>query len=175
MAGVYNNKLNMLDSSNTTPVVSLGEEMAYTCHQPNSITLDTCEYALGDDEAYTEPLPVLDLHQQLQRQGETVKVRQRFHFRVAEGADIRQMTNLQLVVEDAENFRYILNGRPYNFVDTGFWRDVCMRTSSIDGLVQTAITYWSWRPPTIRPSMPTSGENSCPTSWKAFTSSAILA
>ena len=137
VAGVYNNELNMLDSSNTTPVVSLGEEMAYTCHQPNSITLDTCEYTLGDDEAYTEPLPVLDLHQQLQRQGKIVKVRQRFHFRVAEGADIRQMTNLQLVVEDAENFRYILNGRPYNFVDTGFWRDVCMRTSSIDGLVQT--------------------------------------
>ena len=51
----------------------------------------------------------MDLHQQLQRQGKIVKVRQRFHFRVAEGADIRQMTNLQLVVEDAENFRYILN------------------------------------------------------------------
>lgn len=43
---------------------------------------------------------------------------------------------MYLVVEDGKNFRYTLNGRPYTFTDSGYWRDVCMRTSPLDGLLQ---------------------------------------
>lgn len=133
--GLYNNRINVLDKTNSETVTVLNKDWAYTCTDLNAITLDYCSFSV-DGEAFSAPLPVLDLQNRLEAKRQPASVVQRFYVTVDEEADLSEMTDLRLVVEDAANFDYKINGQQYAFVDMGWWRDVCMRVSDISGLLQ---------------------------------------
>ena len=102
------------------------------CRQDlNSLTLDTCDYAL-EDGVWQGPIPVIELQQRLMKRAQNNPVTMKFTFVsvfVPEGP-------LYLVLEDPDASEIGLNGEPVGSEDCGWWIDRSFRKIDITGRVR---------------------------------------
>lgn len=104
-----------------TPVASvkLPDTMRIVKADANALTLDSCEYAVGDGEFQPE-IPLIRLQKQLMDVQTDDHVKLRFHFDV----DMEKLPDsLRLVSENIPEFALEVNGHAVEPVDTGWYLD----------------------------------------------------
>lgn len=136
------------------PLTVLGSPAAFARTAPNALVLDSCQYRIGA-EAWSETMDVwqaqrnirerlgmrqvyfngnlqrhLWIHEPHENDGAPVSFR--FVFRVK---DIPE-TDAFLVFEQAERFRFRLNGQPIADTPQGWYLDRCMSTVKLPALLQ---------------------------------------
>lgn len=96
-------------------------------HSPNSLTLDYCQYRIGDGE-WKGPVPVYQVQQEMERQPDGTQVTLRFTFNMGlapTGAPIH------LALEQPAIYTVTVNGQPISSKDAGWWVDKSFRKLDI--------------------------------------------
>lgn len=97
----------------------------------NALTLDTCQYILGDDEEYSEPRNVLDVMEILLSKRANDKIKLRYTFDIDEAAHIRDMKNFKLVSEFTDDFKVTVNGNEVKHDGHSWWLDKSFKAIDI--------------------------------------------
>jgi hypothetical protein len=136
--------------------VALGQPVSYSRTAPNALVLDRCQYRLGD-EAWSEPMEVWQAQKNVR---ERLGMRQVYangklqrHFWIREphandGApvefrfvfDVKDIPEKDVffVFEQAERFRFRLNGQPFEEQPRGWYLDRSMGTVKLPASALTA-------------------------------------
>jgi hypothetical protein len=94
---------------------------------PNALTLDTAKVRVGSEEAWSEPMHVLDAHGEIADAGTGTPFALCFAF----DTSIRPSDPVHLVVESPESFEITVNGRPVSSDDVGWWTDISFRKLNV--------------------------------------------
>jgi hypothetical protein len=97
--------------------VVLPKTFAVTRHDPNALVLDFCRYRCSDGD-WSEPLPVIGLHEKLVAQNYCGPLELSFSFR----SEV-EPASCALVIEDSEQCDVTLNGHALQRVGDAFYRD----------------------------------------------------
>jgi len=105
----------------------------------NALTLDTCQYILGDGEEYSEPCNILDVMEKLlaARANDTLKLR--FTFEVAEDTRLSAMKSFRLVSEFTDEFTIRVNGNALTYDGTSWWTDKSFKAYDIKKFVKPGL------------------------------------
>ncbi len=95
-------------------------------HSPNSLTLDYCQYRIGDG-AWQGPVPVYRVQQEMEKQSDGIPVTLRFTFNMG----FAPTTPLFLVTEQPEIYTVLVNGTAIPSKDSGWWVDKSFRKLDI--------------------------------------------
>lgn len=141
------------DLQSSEPWIVLGEPAHFSRSAPNALVLDRCQYRLGG-EAWSETMDVWQAQRELRERlgmrqvyangklqrylwigethpGDGAEAAFRFAFRVE---DIPE-GELFLAFEQAERFRFALNGKPIEERPAGWYLDRSLRTVKLPALV----------------------------------------
>jgi len=121
-----------IPSYEISKVQSLPDRWQFSRSDPNSLTLDRCEYKLKD-EGWSDALPVWKVQRRLEEMGKEVEVNLRFSFQTNFKDEKRK---IQLVLESPEIFKIKVNSHQVNYSDIGFWHDISFKKVDISGLIR---------------------------------------
>ena len=99
---------------------------------PNSLTLDWCEYRLKGEE-WSEKLPVWKVQKKMEEMGKELEVDLRFSFQTDFGDEGRE---IYLVLESPEIFNIRVNSHKVRYSHAGFWHDISFKKIDISNLVR---------------------------------------
>ncbi len=111
-------------------VLPLGRSWSFDGGDDNALTLDSCEYALGDGE-YNEKRNILDIMEILLAARTDDTLRLRFTFEVDDGAKLSEMRSFRLVSEFTDDFTLTVNGHKLSYDDKSWWKDKAFKAYSI--------------------------------------------
>ena len=116
-------------------VVILSGDWSGKRMDPNALTLDFARYSTDNGKTFTNPEPVIGIHERFTRKKFNGPLILRFDF----AADtIPSACNL--VLEQPEMYSRIeLNGKPVVFDSKMFYRDISFRCAEISGLVERGV------------------------------------
>lgn len=132
----------MLSSSKKREVVlskpdyqelKLADEWTVSEMDLNSLTLDKCSYRI-DGGNWEKPLPVIKLMNKLLKLKRPCEVEMKFQVQV--GVDPLNISNLFLVVEDADKFRIMINNQMVVYKDIGWWKDTSFNKIDVKKFVK---------------------------------------
>ncbi|MDH7571217.1 MAG: hypothetical protein QHJ73_16695, partial [Armatimonadota bacterium] len=112
--------------------------------RPNALTLDICRWRKGE-EPWSEPIPVISLQEQLEREKYVGPLSLRFTFQVTDVPP-----QVHVVVEDAENYHIEVNGHTVSYAGLPYYIDRAFHPVEITPLVRpgenTVDLHVSFRP-----------------------------
>ncbi|MFN2271263.1 MAG: hypothetical protein ACK2US_10530 [Anaerolineae bacterium] len=111
--------------------IPMGDSWQLSLDGPNALTLDTAQVRL--DDAWSDPMHILDAHGVIAQAGDGSSFALRFTF----GADVRPAGPVYLVLESPERFDVVVNGQSIANTDAGWWTDISFRKVDVSGAVQT--------------------------------------
>ncbi len=112
-------------------IVPLSHDWVCTAGDDNTLTLDTCQYILGEGDTYSEPRNILDIMEILLGQRANDKIKLRFAFTIDEKARINLMKNFRLVSELTDEFVITVNGHPLTYDGKSWWKDKSFKAYDI--------------------------------------------
>ncbi len=115
----------------TAQTIDLEETWSLVRHDPNALTLDYCQYRLGDGQ-WSDRLPVWHAFEQVMAAGLGARFGLRYTFDVAQPLGGQVL----LILESPESFSIALNGQPVEYEDQGWWIDTSFRKIDIAPLVR---------------------------------------
>lgn len=115
----------------------LGRNWHYENGDDNSLTLDTCEYILGEDGEYSEPRNILDVMERLLSARANDKLKLRFTFEIDNKAKLSAMRGFKLVSEFADEFKISVNGSELIYDGVSWWKDKAFKQYDIAHTVKT--------------------------------------
>ena len=111
--------------------ISFGHAWEIEPTEPNALTLDYCDFRLGDGE-WIEDVPTIWVHRQLEGRQAPADLELRYTFEVA--AVPKQAW---LLIERPEVCEVQVNGKPVPSADSGWWCDIAFRKIPIPEHLQT--------------------------------------
>ena len=117
----------------------LAREWYFDGGDDNALTLDTCQYILGDDEEYSEPRNILDIMEILLSQRANDKLKLRFTFEIDGSAQLESMKSLRLVSELTDEFSISVNGSKAVWDGVSWWKDKAFKSIDIKQFVKTGV------------------------------------
>lgn len=117
----------------------LGHDWSLEDADDNAMTLDTCQYILGDGDEYSEPRNVLDIMEILLSKRANDKLKLRFTFEVDDAARIRDMKNFKLVSEFTDEFKIFVNGNEVKWDGRSWWVDKSFKAIDIRQFVKNGM------------------------------------
>ncbi len=95
----------------------------------NCMPLDFCRYRVdGGEWQFTSDIVMVN--QQLLELQRPCKLELEYTFQIE---NVDAVSQMELAMESPENSEILLNGKPYTFLDTGYYLDTAFRRSSLDG------------------------------------------
>jgi len=98
---------------------------------PNALTLDFARYSIDSGKTFSQPEPVIGIHQRLTKDKYTGKLILKFEPQVAVVP-----TKYSLVVEQPQLYQLSVNGKEINFEGTEYYRDHAFRIQDISGTLK---------------------------------------
>lgn len=117
----------------------LAREWYFDGGDDNALTLDTCQYILGDDEEYSEPRNILDIMEILLSQRANDKLKLSFTFEIDGSAQLESMKSLRLVSELTDEFSISVNGSKAVWDGVSWWKDKAFKSIDIKQFVKTGV------------------------------------
>lgn len=131
---VYNDDRAAAAKTAKTELVPLGNKLygdwKIAAREPNALTLDFCDVWFDGEKKY-ENLPVLDIEEIANAFERSVNIR--LDFKVKSDFDLPGETDL--VVEEAEFFGLLINGKPVEKKPCGYFRDKAFIKLDISGKI----------------------------------------
>lgn len=115
----------------------LGRNWTLDGSDDNALTLDTCEYILGEGDEYSEPRNILDIMERLLSQRANDKLKLRFRFEIDRSAKLSDMHNIRLVSEFTDDFSLSVNGHKLSYDGHSWWKDKAFKAYNIGAFVTT--------------------------------------
>ncbi len=104
--------------------------------EDNALTLDACQYILGEGEEYSEPRNILDIMEILLAARANDKLKLRFTFEISETADLSAMRSFRLVSELTDEFSIKVNGSEVKWDGESWWKDKSFKAIDIRSFVK---------------------------------------
>ena len=98
---------------------------------PNALTLDFARYSTDNGTTFSNPEPVIGIHQRLGRDKYTGKLLLKFETRVINVPD-----RCSLVVEQPLLYSFTINGKEINFEGKDYFKDQSFRVQDISGTLK---------------------------------------
>lgn len=117
----------------------LGRNWSYDGGDENALTLDTCQYILGEGSEYSEPRNILDIMERLLAERANDKIKLRFTFEIDENADIQNMRSFRLVSELTDEFSISVNGNEVKWDGSSWWLDKSFKSIDIKQFVKPGV------------------------------------
>ena len=114
-----------------TEYISMSREFKVSERTVNAITLDFCRYRTDGGEWQPETAVIL-LQKKLLELKRPCKIELEFSFSAESGA---LTDNICLCAETPESFEFLINGKPFEFKDSGYYIDKSIRKSNISEYV----------------------------------------
>lgn len=105
----------------------------------NALTLDTCQYILGEGEEYSEPRNILDIMEILLSKRANDKLKLRYTFEISDSADISSMRSFKLVSELTDDFTITVNGNRAVWDGASWWTDKAFKSIDIRAFIKPGI------------------------------------
>jgi len=115
----------------TVKTIDLEETWSFERHDPNALTLDTCQYQLSNG-AWSDRLPVWRAFEQVMAAGLGARFGLRYTFDVAQPLHDQVL----LILESPESLSISLNGQPVEYETQGWWIDTSFKEIDIAPLVR---------------------------------------
>lgn len=113
--------------------ITLLDEWKLDAIDTNALTLDYCDYRVEGEE-WNRDVPVIKVQSELLDRRKPCHVTLRFSFTSRLSGE--QLDDLQLVLEDAQEYQMSVNGQDVSTKETGWWKDRAFRTVPIAPYVQ---------------------------------------
>ncbi|MCI8388477.1 MAG: hypothetical protein HFE63_08455 [Clostridiales bacterium] len=120
-------------------ILPLGRSWSYDGGDDNALTLDTCQYILGDGSEYSEPCNILDVMERLLAARANDKLKLRFTFEVDSAAKLNAMKSFKLVSELTDDFSITLNGKKLSYDGSSWWKDKAFKAFDVRSAVKSGI------------------------------------
>ena len=117
--------------SRETEYISINREFAVSESTVNALTLDFCRYRTDGGEWQPETAVII-LQRKLLELKKPCKIELEFSFNAESGA---LTDNICLCAETPESFEFLINGKPFEFKDSGYYIDKSIRKSNISDYV----------------------------------------
>ncbi len=101
--------------------------------EPNALTLDYCRYRIGEGD-WSPRLPVIDVQHELNQLAAEVSVQLEYTF--DSQLDPSHPRDVNLVMEEPDQYEITLNGQPGPKPSREWWRDIAFRKVNIAPLMQ---------------------------------------
>lgn len=95
---------------------------------PNALTLDFARYSIDNGKSFSDPEPVIGIHQRLTKEHFNGRLILKYEIQVADVP-----TNYSLVVEQPHLYEITVNGKRINFEGNSFYFDHAFRVQDISG------------------------------------------
>jgi hypothetical protein len=115
----------------TIQTINPEETWSFVRHDPNALTLDYCQYRLGDGQ-WSERLPVWRAFERVMGAGLGTRFGLRYTFDAAHFLH----GEVALVLESPERFSVALNGQPIEAEGRSWWHDISFKKMDIASLVR---------------------------------------
>ncbi len=123
------------EKSEPKKALYLGEEFQVTDYGFNALTLDYCSYRTAEDNTWSEPTPVWDVHYRLLKARQDTILSMRFRFEISPCFQFNQP--LQIGAEDVDQFKEILlNGTD---ISNRFQRSLVERAIRVADIADLAV------------------------------------
>ena len=110
-----------------TEYISINSEFKVSESTVNALTLDFCRYRIDGGEWQPETAVII-LQRKLLELKKLCKIELEFSFNAESGA---LTDNICLCAETPESFEFFINGKPFEFNDSGYYIDKSIRKSNI--------------------------------------------
>ena len=134
----YGESSSEADMSKTYRVPAIRQELTKingywrgTRLDPNALTLDFAKYSIDNGKTYSDPEPVIGIHQRLGNRKYTGRLMLKFEIEIA---DIP--STCSLVLEQPQLYEITINGNEIGFEGTRSYLDHAFRKQSISGLLK---------------------------------------
>ena len=117
----------------------LSRNWSYDGGDENALTLDTCQYILGEGGEYSEPRNILDIMEKLLAERANDKIKLRFTFEIDENADVQNMRSFRLVSELTDEFSISVNGNEVKWDGSSWWLDKSFKSIDIKQFVKPGV------------------------------------
>lgn len=117
--------------SRKTEYISISREFKVSESTVNALTLDFCRYRIDGGEWHPETAVII-LQRKLLELKKPCKIELEFSFNAESGA---LTDNICLCAETPESFEFLINGKPFEFKDDGYYVDKSIRKSNISEYV----------------------------------------
>ncbi len=114
-----------------TEYISINREFKVSESTVNALTLDFCRYRIDGGEWHPETAVII-LQRKLLELKRPCKIELEFSFNAESGA---LTDNICLCAETPESFEFLINGKPFEFKDDGYYVDKSIRKSNISEYV----------------------------------------
>ena len=114
-----------------TEYISINNKFKVSENTVNALTLDFCGYRIDGGEWQPETAIII-LQRKLLELKKPCKIELEFSFNAESGA---LTDNICLCAETPENFEFLVNGKPFEFKDSGYYIDKSIRKSNISDYV----------------------------------------
>ena len=114
-----------------TEYISINREFAVSENTVNALTLDFCRYRIDGGEWQPETAVII-LQRKLLELKKPCEIELEFSFNAESGA---LTDNICLCAETPESFEFFINGKPFEFNDSGYYIDKSIRKSNISEYV----------------------------------------
>lgn len=114
-----------------TEYISINREFKVSESTVNALTLDFCRYRIDGGEWHPETAVII-LQRKLLELKRPYKIELEFSFNAESGA---LTDNICLCAETPESFEFLINGKPFEFKDDGYYVDKSIRKSNISEYV----------------------------------------
>jgi len=111
----------------------LADRWAMHRQEPNALTLDYCRYRIGEGD-WSPRLPVIDVQHDLNHLAAEVSVQLEFTF--DSRLDPIHPHEVNLVMEEPDQYEITVNGQPGPKPACEWWRDIAFRKLNISSLLQ---------------------------------------
>jgi hypothetical protein len=102
--------------------------------EPNALTLDFARFSTDNGKSFSNPEPVIGIHQRLREKNYNGNLTLKFETSVSEIPD-----NCSLVVEQPKLYKCLLNGKKIEFDDNDFYLDRAFGKAEITNMLQLGI------------------------------------
>lgn len=117
--------------SRETEYISINNKFKVSENTVNALTLDFCRYRIDGGEWHPETAVII-LQRKLLELKRPCKIELEFSFNAESGA---LTDNICLCAETPESFEFFINGKPFEFKDSGYYIDKSIRKSNISEYV----------------------------------------
>ena len=98
---------------------------------PNALTMDFARYSIDNGKTFSQPEPVIGIHQRLTKERFTGNLILKFETQVADVP-----AKCSLVAEQPNLYRFSVNGKEINFEGAEYYRDHAFRVQDISGTLK---------------------------------------
>ncbi len=105
----------------------------------NALTLDTCQYIIGEGSEFSEPKNILDIMEILLSQRANDKLKLRYTFEIKEDTDLSAMKSFRLVSELTDSFTISVNGSSVVWDGVSWWKDKSFKSIDIRAFIKPGI------------------------------------